>query len=48
MTDMKKDRSEAWLIDAKRLSDGQVCCVILPHRIASGTRLTWAQAREFE
>ena len=42
MTDMKNDRSECWLIDAKRFTDGPVCRVILPHRIASGTHSTWA------
>ena len=42
ITDVKNDRSECWLIDAKRFTDGPVCRVILPHRIASGTRSTWA------
>ena len=47
LTDMKNDRSECWLVDAKRFADGPVCRVILPQRIASGTHSTWAQAREF-
>ena len=42
ITDMKNDRSECWLIDAKRFTDGPVCRVILPQRIASGTHSTWA------
>ena len=45
ITDMKNDRSECWLIDAKRFTDGPVCRIILPHRIASGTHSTWAPGR---
>ena len=46
ITDMKNDRSECWLIDAKRFTDGPVCRVILPQRIASGTHSTWANGRD--
>lgn len=45
-TDMKNDRSECWLIDAKRFTDGPVCRAILPQRIASGTHSTWAPGRD--
>lgn len=40
--DMKENRSECVLIDAKDLEAGPVCRIILPHRISSGTHATWA------
>ncbi|BFM11276.1 carotenoid oxygenase family protein [Simiduia litorea] len=42
ITDMKADRSECVLIDAKNIEAGPVCRIILPHRICSGTHATWA------
>ncbi len=42
ITDMKQDRSECVLIDAKDIEAGPVCRIILPHRICSGTHATWA------
>ena len=42
ITDMKRDCSECWLIDAKHFADGPVCRIVLPQRIASGTHSTWA------
>ena len=42
ITDMKEDRSECVLIDAKDIEAGPVCRIILPHRISSGTHATWA------
>ena len=42
VTDMKLDRSECVLIDAKDIEAGPVCRIILPHRICSGTHATWA------
>ncbi|ROS01112.1 carotenoid cleavage dioxygenase [Sinobacterium caligoides] len=42
ITDMKEDRSECVLIDAKDIEAGPVCRIILPHRICSGTHATWA------
>lgn len=42
ITDMKLDRSECVLIDAKNIEAGPVCRIILPHRICSGTHATWA------
>lgn len=40
--DMKENRSECVLIDAKDIEAGPVCRIILPHRISSGTHATWA------
>jgi len=42
ITDMKANRSECVLIDAKNIEAGPVCRIILPHRICSGTHATWA------
>ncbi len=42
ITDMKKNRSECILVDAKNIEAGPVCQIILPHRICSGTHATWA------
>tara|TARA_R110000772_G_scaffold58393_2_gene132188 strand:+ start:9270 stop:10742 length:1473 start_codon:yes stop_codon:yes gene_type:complete len=42
ITDMKENRSECVLIDAKDIEAGPVCRIILPHRICSGTHATWA------
>ena len=48
ITDMAADRSECVLLDAKDISKGPVCRIILPHRISSGTHTVWADADEFE
>ena len=45
ITDMKADRSECVLIDAKDIEAGPVCRIILPHRISSGTHATWADGQ---
>jgi len=42
VTDMVENRSECVLVDAKDVSAGPVCRIILPHRIPSGTHATWA------
>ncbi len=42
ITDMKNDRSECILLDAKNIAAGPVCQIILPHRICSGTHACWA------
>jgi len=42
ITDMKLNRSECVLIDAKNVEAGPVCQIILPHRICSGTHAAWA------
>lgn len=41
-TDERTGTSEAILIDAKRFTDGPVCRLKLPHKIASGTHSCWA------
>lgn len=42
ITDMKENKSEAILVDAKKIEEGPVCRIILPERIPSGTHSTWA------
>lgn len=42
VTDMKANRSECILIDAKKFEQGPVCRIFLPHRISCGTHSTWA------
>lgn len=44
ITDMRNDRSECVLYDARRPSAGPVCRLLLPHRISSGTHACWAGA----
>ncbi len=46
ITDMAQDRSECIIVDAKDISAGPVCTIILPHRISSGTHATWASAEQ--
>ena len=48
ITDMAQDRSECIILDAKNLSAGPVCRIILPHRISSGTHACWASADQIE
>jgi len=42
ITDETAGRSECIVIDAKRIEDGPVCRIALPHKICSGTHSTWA------
>ncbi|MFN3214836.1 MAG: carotenoid oxygenase family protein [Henriciella sp.] len=46
ITDMKEDRSECIIVDAKDLEAGPVARIILPQRISSGTHATWASHDE--
>lgn len=46
ITDMKKNRSECVLLDAKNIEAGPVCQIILPHRICSGTHACWANGED--
>ncbi len=46
VTDMKADRSECVVIDAKNFSAGPVCRIFLPHRISCGTHATWASGAD--
>ncbi|OAO04344.1 apocarotenoid-15,15'-oxygenase [Sphingomonadales bacterium EhC05] len=48
ITDMAQDRSECVIWDARKLSAGPVCTIILPHRISSGTHATWASGAQIE
>lgn len=41
ITDMKKNRSECIIIDARDLAAGPVARIILPHKISSGTHAAW-------
>ncbi|MGH8611734.1 MAG: carotenoid oxygenase family protein [Gammaproteobacteria bacterium] len=40
--DDNKGTSECWVFDAKRIQDGPVARVALPHKISSGTHSCWA------
>jgi carotenoid cleavage dioxygenase len=42
VTDENRGVSECVLIDARRLKDGPVCRIALPHKICSGTHSCWA------
>lgn len=42
ITDENAGRSECLVIDAKRIEDGPVCRIALPHKICSGTHSCWA------
>jgi carotenoid cleavage dioxygenase-like enzyme len=42
ITDMNEDRSECWVFEAARLTDGPIARVALPERISSGTHACWA------
>lgn len=46
VTDMKADRSECVVLDARDISRGPVARILLPHRISSGTHACWADASE--
>jgi len=42
LMDENTGRSECVLIDAKRIQDGPVCRIALPHKLCSGTHSCWA------
>lgn len=42
VTDVKLNRSECLIFDARDLAAGPVCTIILPERICAGTHGTWA------
>jgi len=46
ISDTKLDRSEFVMFDAKDITQGPICQVILPHRISSGVHATWARGDE--
>jgi carotenoid cleavage dioxygenase-like enzyme len=48
ITDERTQESECVLVDARRLADGPVCRIRLPHKISSGTHTTWASRADIE
>jgi carotenoid cleavage dioxygenase len=48
ITDERTQQSECLIVDARRLSDGPVCRIRLPHKISSGTHATWASRADIE
>lgn len=44
VTDMRNDRSECLVFDARQIGDGPIARVRLPERISSGTHACWAGA----
>lgn len=46
ITDENTQTSECWIIDAKRVQDGPVARIALPHKIKSGTHSTWANREQ--
>lgn len=46
VTDMKADRSECVVLDARDIARGPLARILLPHRISSGTHACWADASE--
>ncbi|HSW17175.1 MAG TPA: carotenoid oxygenase family protein [Ramlibacter sp.] len=48
VTDLRSDRSECVVLDARDISRGPVARIVLPHRISSGTHACWADASEID
>jgi len=46
VTDENTGTSECILLDARRIEDGPVARIALPHKICSGTHACWAERRE--
>jgi carotenoid cleavage dioxygenase len=42
LIDENRQSSECVLLDARRIEDGPVCRIALPHKISSGTHAVWA------
>ncbi len=42
ITDENKQSAECWILDAKRVQDGPIARIALPHKIKSGTHSCWA------
>ena len=45
VTDENTGTSECVLLDARRIEDGPVCRIALPHKLCSGTHSCWADRR---
>lgn len=43
VTDMKEDRSECLIFDAKDIAAGPLCTIVLPERICAGTHACWVE-----
>lgn len=43
-TDPANERSECWVLDGRRISDGPIARLRLPEQISSGTHAAWAPA----
>jgi carotenoid cleavage dioxygenase len=48
VTDENVGRSECVILDARRVQDGPVARIALPHKICSGTHACWADRAEIE
>lgn len=46
VTDENTGRSECILLDARRIQDGPICRIALPHKICSGTHACWADREQ--
>ena len=42
ITDENEQRSECWILDTRRIQDGPIARIALPHKIKSGTHSCWA------
>ena len=42
VSDEAQATSECWILDARRIEDGPIARVALPHKLKSGTHSTWA------
>jgi carotenoid cleavage dioxygenase len=45
ITDENTGTSECVLLDARRIGDGPVCRIVLPHKLCSGTHACWADRK---
>ena len=45
VTDETTGTSECVLLDARRIQDGPVCRIALPHKLCSGTHAVWADRK---
>jgi carotenoid cleavage dioxygenase-like enzyme len=48
ITDERSKTSECLIVDARRIADGPICRIALPHKISSGTHATWASRADIE
>src|SRR5262249_24036950 len=48
ITDENSGASECVLLDAKRIQEGPICRIALPHKICSGTHACWASSDQLQ